>query len=86
MRLLNQARRIIIVLNCNFVNCSEATKSSEVVNPSEALNTAATVLEAISHPFQIKGFSNYHYYFSQKNLLITYNGRIIEISNWAFLS
>ena len=43
MRLLNQARRIIIVLNCNFVNCSEATKSSEVVNPSEALNTAATV-------------------------------------------
>ena len=44
MRLLNQARRIIIVLNCNFVNCSEATKSSEVVNPSEALNTAATVL------------------------------------------
>ena len=43
MRLLNQARLIIIVLNCNFVNCSEATKSSEVVNPSEALNTAATV-------------------------------------------
>ena len=43
MRLLNQARRIIIVLNCNFVNCSEATKSSEVVNPSEALNTAAKV-------------------------------------------
>ena len=45
MRLLNQARHIIIVLNCNFVNCSEATKSSEVVNPSEALNTAATVIQ-----------------------------------------
>ena len=48
MRLLNQARRIIIVLNCNFVNCSEATKSSEVVNPSEALNTAATHLNPAS--------------------------------------
>ena len=43
MRLLNQERRIIIVLNCNFVSCSEATKSSEVVNTAEALNTAATV-------------------------------------------
>ena len=43
MRLLNQARRIIIVLNCNFVNCSEATKSSEVVNTAEAFNTVPTV-------------------------------------------
>ena len=47
MRLLNQARLIIIVLNCNFINCSEATKSSEVVNTAEALNTAATVYEGI---------------------------------------
>ena len=43
MRLLNQARRIILVLNCNFVNCSEATKSSEVVNTAEAFNTVPTV-------------------------------------------
>ena len=43
MRLLNQERRIIIVLNCNFVSCSEATKSSEVVNTAEAFNTVPTV-------------------------------------------
>ena len=42
MRLLNQERRIIIVLNCNFVSCSEATKSSEVVNTAEAFNTVPT--------------------------------------------
>ena len=43
MRLLNQERRIIIVLNCNFVSCSEATKSSEVVNTAEAFDTVPTV-------------------------------------------
>ena len=43
MRLLNQERRIIIVLNCNFVSCSEATISSEVVNTAEAFNTVPTV-------------------------------------------
>ena len=43
MRLLNQERSIIIVLNCNFVSCSEATKSSEVVITAEAFNTVPTV-------------------------------------------
>ena len=47
MRLLNQERRIIIVLNCNFVSCSEATKSSEVVNTAEAFNTVPTVVQLV---------------------------------------
>ena len=42
MRLLNQARRIIIVLNCNFINCGEATKTSQVVNTAEAFNIVPT--------------------------------------------
>ena len=43
MRLLNQARRIIIVLNCNFINFGEATKTSDLVNTAEAFNTVPTV-------------------------------------------
>ena len=47
MRLLNQERHIIIVLNYNFVSCSEATKSSEVVNTAEEFNTVPTVIYKI---------------------------------------
>ena len=56
MRLLNQERRIIIVLNCNFVSCSEATKSSEVVNTAEAFNTVPTVMKNVVS--NIGNFSN----------------------------
>ena len=56
MRLLNQERRIIIILNCNFVSCSEATKSSEVVNTAEAFNTVPTVYNLINVKCLLQAF------------------------------